>query len=63
MLMTSALRRIAASSKEVRVRVLGSTKKFTSVLPCRAGTFLTSRAPTCLNWPRRVQQEDDLLAR
>ena len=49
MLITSALRRIAASSKEVRVRVLGSTKKLTSVLPRNAGTFLISRVPTSLN--------------
>src|SRR5262249_24791216 len=49
MLITSALRRNAASSKEVRVRVLGSTKKLTSVLPRNAGTFLISRVPTCLN--------------
>src|SRR5262249_49434888 len=48
-LITSALRRNAASSKEVRVRVLGSTKKLTSVLPRNAGTFLISRVPTCLN--------------
>src|SRR5881275_2163199 len=47
-LITSALRRCAASSNEVRVRVLGSTKKFTSVLPRSAGTFLISRVPTCL---------------
>src|SRR5262245_28789508 len=48
-LITSALRRNAASSKEVRVRVLGSTKKLTSVLPRNAGTFFISRVPTCLN--------------
>src|SRR6266536_3040652 len=48
-LITSALNRSAASSKDVRVRVLGSTKKFTSVFPRRAGTFLISRVPTCLN--------------
>src|SRR5262245_34701772 len=47
-LITSALRRNAASSKEVRVRVLGSTKKLTSVFPRNAGTFLISRVPTCL---------------
>ncbi len=45
---TSALRRWAASSKLMRVRVLGSTKKFTIVLPRRAGTFLISRVPTFL---------------
>src|SRR5438552_9679448 len=49
MLITSALNRNAASSNDVRVRVLGSTKKFTSVFPRRAGTFLISRVPTCLN--------------
>jgi hypothetical protein len=48
MLITSALRRIAAISKDVRVRVLGSTKKFTRVFPRNAGTFLISRVPTCL---------------
>ena len=48
-LITSALNRKAASSNEVRVLVLGSTKKFTSVFPRNAGTFLISRAPTCLN--------------
>src|SRR5256714_7296544 len=47
-LITSALNRNAANSKEVRVRVLGSTKKFTSVFPRNAGTFLISRVPTCL---------------
>src|SRR5947209_20049135 len=47
-LITSALRRNAASSNEVRVRVLGSTKKLTRVLPRNAGTFLISRVPTCL---------------
>src|SRR5215475_2767418 len=48
-LITSALNRRAASSKEVRVRVLGSTKKLTSVFPRSAGTFLISSVPTCLN--------------
>src|SRR5882724_4990891 len=48
MLITSALNRKAASSNDVRVRVLGSTKKFTSVFPRNAGTFLISRVPTCL---------------
>src|SRR5947199_2557174 len=48
MLITSALNRNAANSNDVRVRVLGSTKKFTSVFPRSAGTFLISRVPTCL---------------
>src|SRR4029079_19154720 len=46
---TSALKRKAASSNEVRVRVLASTKKLINVLPRKAGTFLISRVPTCLN--------------
>src|ERR1700730_7172078 len=48
MFTTSALSRNAANSKEVLVRVLGSTKKLTIVFPRRAGTFLISRAPTVL---------------
>src|SRR6202011_1317214 len=47
-LTTSALSRNAANSKEVLVRVLGSTKKLTIVFPRRAGTFLISREPTVL---------------
>ena len=45
----SALRRCSASSKETRVRVLGSTKRLTTVLPRRAGTFFTFRSETFLN--------------
>ena len=37
---TSALNRIAANSKEILVRVLGSINKLTTVRPCRDGTFL-----------------------
>src|SRR6476661_3941309 len=48
MLTMSALRRLAASSKEMRVRVLGSMKRLTRVLPWSAGTFFTSRVPTSL---------------
>ena len=48
-LITSAVRRCAASSKEMRVRVEGSTKRLTTVLPRRAGTFLMARSPTALN--------------
>ena len=47
-LMTSALSRIAASSKLMRVRVDGSTNRFTTVRPRRAGTFLIVRSPTAL---------------
>jgi hypothetical protein len=38
--MTSALRRLAAMSNAMRVRVLGSRKRLTIVLPRRAGTLL-----------------------
>ena len=47
-LMTSALSRLAASSNDVRVLVLGSKKRFTTVLPRKAGTFLISRPVTSL---------------
>ena len=47
-LMMSALNRMAASSKLVRVRVDGSTNKLTTVLPRNAGTFLMARLPTAL---------------
>src|ERR1700744_2833304 len=33
----------------MRVRVEGSTKRFTTVLPRSAGTFLIARSPTALN--------------
>ncbi len=36
----SALNRLAASSNERRVRVLGSKKRWTTVLPRSGGTFL-----------------------
>src|SRR5438093_6859012 len=47
-LITSALSRLAASSKDVRVLVLGSKNRFTTVFPRRAGTFLISYAVSCL---------------
>ena len=46
---TSALRRLAAISKAMRVRVLGSRKRLTIVLPRRAGTFFTLRWRIFLN--------------
>ena len=39
----SAERRFSATSNDERVRVEGSTKKFTTVLPRSVGTFLISR--------------------
>ena len=48
-LMTSALSRLAANSNDVRVLVLGSKKRLTTVFPLSAGTFLISRPLTSLN--------------
>ncbi len=45
---TSADNLFAASSKEVRVLVLGSKKRLTTVLPLKVGTFFTSRLLTSL---------------
>src|SRR5450631_659306 len=45
----SAVNRCAASSKLMRVRVDGSMKRLTTVLPRNAGTFLIARSPTALN--------------
>src|ERR1041385_5446986 len=47
-LITSALSRFAASSNDVRVLVLGSKNRLTTVRPRRAGTFLISRPLTSL---------------
>ena len=41
----SALRRFSAISNEVRVRVLGSKNRLTTVRPRSAGTFLIGRVP------------------
>ena len=46
MLSVSALRRFSATSNDVRVRVLGSKNRLTTVRPRSAGTFLTVRDPT-----------------
>lgn len=51
MLTASADSRFAAISNEVRVRVEASKKRFMTVLPRRAGTFLIERAETSLNDP------------
>ncbi len=44
-LSVSALSRFSAISNEVRVRVLGSKNRLTTVLPRSAGTFLIGREP------------------
>ena len=43
-LMTSAESRLAAASKEMRVRVESSKKRLTTVRPRRAGSFLIGRS-------------------
>ena len=45
----SADKRLAASSNDVRVRVEASKKRLMTVLPLRAGTFLTSREEISVN--------------
>lgn len=45
-LMTSAERRLAAASKEIRVRVESSKKRLTTVRPRRVGSFLIGRSAT-----------------
>src|SRR5262245_16285708 len=45
-LSVSALRRFSAISNEVRVRVLGSKNRLTTVWPRSVGTFLMARFPT-----------------
>src|SRR4029434_7609738 len=42
--MTSADSRLAAASNEIRVRVLSSKNRFTTVRPRSAGSFLTERS-------------------
>ena len=47
-LKVSALRRLAAISKEVRVRVEASKNRLTTVRPRSAGTFLMGRSEMSL---------------
>jgi hypothetical protein len=57
---TSAPSRTAASSKEVRVRVLGSTKRFTTVRPSSEADFFTGRASKSLKVAARIENQLDL---
>ncbi len=49
MLTVSALRRFSANSNDTRVRVEGSKKRLTIVLPRSTGTFLIRRSLISLN--------------
>ena len=62
-LITSALSRNAASSNDVRVRVLGSTKKFTSVFPRKARDFFDLAGADLLESIRSLENEIDLVGR
>ena len=61
MFSVSALSRFSAISNEVRVRVLGSKNRLTTVLPRSAGTFLIGRDADLLHRLRGVEDERDLL--
>src|SRR5262245_11546140 len=58
----SAERRFSASSKDARVRVEGSKKRFTTVFPRRIGTFFTSRSEISRN-ERLVSRISSISAR
>ena len=62
-LITSADRRFAAASKEIRVRVESSAKRFTIVRPRKVGSFLTAPSLTRANSVAvsRIEIASDLL--
>ena len=57
----SALRRFAASSNEVRVRVLGSMKKLISVLPCKRRDFFDVARSDLFEGVGGIEDEVDFL--
>ena len=59
----SAESRFSASSKEMRVRVLASKKRLTTVLPRSAGTFLIARVEISFKVARGVEDLEDLARR
>ena len=61
MLTVSADSRFSANSKEMRVRVEGSKKRLTIVLPRRTGTFLIARSLISLNGSAVSRIATDLL--
>ena len=63
MLSVSALSRFSAISNDVRVRVLGSKNRFTTVRPRSVGTFLMGRAAISFIASAVSRIEQDLLAR
>ena len=61
MLSVSALSRFSAISNDVRVRVLGSKKRLTTVRPRSVGTFLIGAAANLLHRFGGVEDERDLV--
>ena len=61
MLSVSALRRFSATSNDVRVRVLGSKNRLTTVRPRSVGTFLIGRGRNLLHRLGRVEDQADLV--
>jgi hypothetical protein len=62
-LITSADKRLAAASKDIRVRVESSANKFTIVRPRKVGSFLTAPSLTRANSlaVSRIDTASDLL--
>ena len=63
MFSVSALSRFSAISNEVRVRVLGSKNRLTTVLPRSVGTFLIGRCADLAHRLGGVEDQVDLVAR
>ena len=61
MLSVSALRRFSATSNDMRVRVLGSKNRLTTVRPRRVGTFLIGRGRDLGHRLRGVENQADLV--
>ena len=61
MLSVSALSRFSAISNDVRVRVLGSKNRLTTVRPRSAGTFLIGRRADFLHRLGGVEDQRDLV--
>ena len=62
-LSVSALSRFSAISNDVRVRVLGSKNRLTTVLPRSVGTFLIGRWPISFIASAVSRIEHDLVGR
>ena len=60
MLSVSALSRFSAISNDVRVRVLGSKNRLTTVRPRSVGTFLIARAADFLHRLGGIENQRDL---